>query len=82
MALKLTQSLTEMSTRNFPGVKARPARKADSLTDIFEPIICKIVIIDVSQPYGIPRHITGIELRGLSPRANYTDRATAACRRS
>jgi hypothetical protein len=22
------------------------------------------------------------ELRGLSPRANYTDRATAACRRS
>jgi hypothetical protein len=23
-----------------------------------------------------------IKLRGLSPRANYTDRATAACRRS
>jgi hypothetical protein len=25
---------------------------------------------------------TDRELRGLSPRANYTDRATAACRRS
>jgi hypothetical protein len=24
----------------------------------------------------------GIQLRGFSPRANYTDRATAACRRS
>jgi hypothetical protein len=24
----------------------------------------------------------GIKLHGLSPRANYTDRATAACRRS
>jgi hypothetical protein len=29
-----------------------------------------------------PRNIIYIKLHGLSPRANYTDRATAACRRS
>jgi hypothetical protein len=33
-----TQSLTEMSTRNLPGGKGRPARKADNLTSICEPI--------------------------------------------
>jgi hypothetical protein len=38
MALGPTQPLTEMSTRNNPGGKGRPARKADSLTDICEPI--------------------------------------------
>jgi hypothetical protein len=31
--------LTEMSTRNLPGDKARPARKADNLTAIYEPIV-------------------------------------------
>jgi hypothetical protein len=30
MALGSTQSLTEMSTWNLPGVKERPARKADN----------------------------------------------------
>jgi hypothetical protein len=39
MALGLTQPLTEMSTRNIPGGKGRPARKADNLTAIFEPIV-------------------------------------------
>jgi hypothetical protein len=34
MALGLTQPLTEMSTRNLPGVKGRPAREADNLTAI------------------------------------------------
>jgi hypothetical protein len=33
MALGSTQPLTEMSTRNLPGGKGRPARKADNLTD-------------------------------------------------
>jgi hypothetical protein len=28
------------------------------------------------------RHLEEPELRGLSPRANYTDRATAACQQS
>jgi hypothetical protein len=39
MALESTQSLTEMSTRNLPGDKERPARKADNLTAICEPIV-------------------------------------------
>jgi hypothetical protein len=34
-----TQLLTEVSTRNIPGGKRRPALKADSLTDICEPIV-------------------------------------------
>jgi hypothetical protein len=38
MALESTQSLTETSTRNLPGGKERPARKAYNLTAICEPI--------------------------------------------
>jgi hypothetical protein len=38
MALGSTQPLKEMSTRNLPGGKRRPARKAD-LTAICEPIV-------------------------------------------
>jgi hypothetical protein len=33
-----TKPLTEMSTRNLPGGKGRPARGADNLTAICEPI--------------------------------------------
>jgi hypothetical protein len=39
MALGSTQPLTEMSIRKIPGGKARPARKADNLTAIYEPIV-------------------------------------------
>jgi hypothetical protein len=39
MALVLTHPLTEMSTRKIPGGKGRPARKADDLTAICEPIV-------------------------------------------
>jgi hypothetical protein len=42
MALGSTQALTEMSTRNLPGGTERPARKADNLTAIYEPIAWKI----------------------------------------
>jgi hypothetical protein len=35
----LAQSLIEMSTRNLPEDKARPAREADNLTDICEPTV-------------------------------------------
>jgi hypothetical protein len=42
MALGSTQSLTEMSTRNLPGGKGRPAFKADNLTAIREPIVQKM----------------------------------------
>jgi hypothetical protein len=38
MALELAQPLTEMSTSKLPGGKGRPARKADNLATIFEPI--------------------------------------------
>jgi hypothetical protein len=37
-----TQPLTEMSTRNLPGGKGWPARGADNLTAIYEPIIWKM----------------------------------------
>jgi hypothetical protein len=39
MALGSTQPLTEMNTRNHPGGKGRPARKADSLTAICDLIV-------------------------------------------
>jgi hypothetical protein len=39
IALGSTWPLAEMSTRNLPGGKRRPAHGADSLTAICEPII-------------------------------------------
>jgi hypothetical protein len=42
MALGSTQPLTEISARNLPGSKGRPARKADNLTAICELILCKM----------------------------------------
>jgi hypothetical protein len=38
-AAQSTRPLTEMSIRNLPGRKGRPARKADSLTALCEPIV-------------------------------------------
>jgi hypothetical protein len=37
MALRSTQPLTEMSTRNLPAGKKRPARRSDNLAAICEP---------------------------------------------
>jgi hypothetical protein len=42
VALGPTQPLTEMSTRNLPGNKGRPACKADNHTAICEPIFYKM----------------------------------------
>jgi hypothetical protein len=39
VALRSTQPLTEISTRNLPGGKGRPTRKANNLTAICEPIV-------------------------------------------
>jgi hypothetical protein len=43
VALELTKPLTEMSTRILPGGKRRPARKADNLTAMCEPIVLKML---------------------------------------
>jgi hypothetical protein len=39
MALESTQPLTEIITSNLIRVKERPARKANNLTAIYEPIV-------------------------------------------
>jgi hypothetical protein len=39
MTLNSAQPLREIGTRNLPGGKGRPARKADNLTAICEPIV-------------------------------------------
>jgi hypothetical protein len=39
MALGSAQPLTEMSARNLPGGKGRPARGADNLTATYKQIV-------------------------------------------
>jgi hypothetical protein len=39
MALWSTQPLQEISTRNLPGAKGLPARKADNIIAIYEPTV-------------------------------------------
>jgi hypothetical protein len=39
MALWSTQPLTELSSRNLPGGNGRPARKAEKLSTLCEPIV-------------------------------------------
>jgi hypothetical protein len=43
MAFGSTQPLTEMNAKNLRGGKARPARKADNLAAICEPIVQKML---------------------------------------
>jgi hypothetical protein len=42
MVLGSTQPLTEVRTRNLPGGKGGPGRKADNLTAICEPTVYKM----------------------------------------
>jgi hypothetical protein len=42
MALGSTQPLTEMSTKNLPGGNGLTACKADNLTAVCEPTVCKM----------------------------------------
>jgi hypothetical protein len=50
LSLGSTQSLTEMSTRNFLRSKKRPAVRADSLAAIYEPNVWKCGSLNLSQP--------------------------------
>jgi hypothetical protein len=61
MALGSTHLLTEMSTRNLPGGKRRPARKADNVAAICEQSR-KCENLDVLHTYGPPRPVTGVAL--------------------
>jgi hypothetical protein len=67
MALGSTQPLTEMSTRNLPRGKGRPAPKADNLAVICESIVEKMCEPRRLKLCGPPRPVTGIALPYFLP---------------
>jgi hypothetical protein len=50
IALGSTQPLTEMTTRNLPGGRKWPARRADNLAATCEPNVRKCGNLNLSQP--------------------------------
>jgi hypothetical protein len=50
ITLGSTQPLTKMRTRNLPGGKKRPARRADNLAAIYEQNVWKCGSLNLPQP--------------------------------
>jgi hypothetical protein len=50
MVMESSQPLTKMSTRNLPGGKKRPTRRADNLAAICVPNVWKCGSLNLSQP--------------------------------
>jgi hypothetical protein len=63
MTLGSTQPRTEMSTRNLLGGKGRPARRADNLAAIYEPIVYKM---------WEPQHLTTLWVSTATYRESFT----------
>jgi hypothetical protein len=53
MGLGLTRPPTEMSNRNLPGSKERPARKAENLTAICDPTLENVGASTSHNPMGL-----------------------------